>query len=125
MVVAGLFVDVNVIDPHNLSPMNVNDLLIEQVALQQQHALTASVRPPLRRGRGNAQTAINQAERLRSQQTVAVTGFDHEAGDQAGILLRHERDFAHFAGICAGVIDDDRANQVRKCERRHCCQYIR
>ena len=62
VVMAKLLVDVNVIDPHNLAPVDVNDLLVEQVALQQQHAFPAGVRAPLRSGGSNPQAAIDQAE---------------------------------------------------------------
>ena len=116
VVVAKLLVDVNVVDPHNLASVDVNDLLVEQVALQQEHAFTTGVRDPLRSGGSNPQAAIDQAERLGGQQTVAVAGFHHKARDLTGILLRHQRDFAHFAGGRSGVVDYRRANQVGKCE---------
>src|ERR1019366_215619 len=86
VVVPSLLVDVNVIDPHNLASVDVDDLLIEQVALQQEHAFTARERTPLRRGGGNPQAAIDQAEQLSGQQTVAITGLHHEARDLTGIF---------------------------------------
>ena len=125
MAVAPLFVDINIVDPHHLAPVNVDNLLIEQVALQQQHAFTAAEGTPVCHRGGDPQSPVNQADGRNRHQAIAVAGLHHKAGDQAGILLRNQRDFAHLAGMRAGVVDHGRTNQFRKCKRRHCSQYIR
>ena len=64
VVVAKFLVDVDVVDPHHLAAVDVDDLLVEQVALQQQHALAAAIGAPLGCGSRNSQAAIDQADRL-------------------------------------------------------------
>ena len=55
--VATLLVNVDVVDAHDFASVNVDDLLVEQVALQQEQAFAAAVRAPLGRVGGYAQLA--------------------------------------------------------------------
>ena len=69
-----LLVDVDVVDPHDLAAMYVDDLLVEQIALQQQQPFAVAVRRPLGRQRADAHAAVDGADGLGIEQPVAETG---------------------------------------------------
>src|ERR1019366_5271451 len=50
VVMAEFVVDVHVVHPHHLAPMHVDDLLVQQVSRQQEHAFAASVGYPIGNG---------------------------------------------------------------------------
>src|ERR1017187_6591771 len=125
VVVPQLFVDIDVVHPHHLAAVHVNDLLIEQVALQQQHALAARIRSPIRSHAIGAHASVHRLDGLDRQQPFALARLHHESRYAIGIFLRRYRNLAHFShGRGARRIVHRCANKVRKCKRRHHCQYI-
>ena len=62
--VPDFLMDVDVVDPHDLAAVHVDDLLVEQVAPQQKHAFAVAVRRPLCGQCANADSAVDGADRL-------------------------------------------------------------
>ena len=120
-----LFVDVHVVHAHYLAAMHVDNLLVEQVAFQQQHALAAGERAPVGGVAGDAQPAVDEADGRGRHQPVAMPCLHDEAGNLALAFVRGQRHFAHFAHMFAGIVGNRRADQVGECKRRHCSQYMR
>ena len=91
--------NVDVVNPNNLSPVNVDNLLVEQIAFQQQHAFPTAVRTPFCGMGRNPELIVNQADGLGGNQAIAVACLDNETADLARTLLRGNGDFKHFAGV--------------------------
>ena len=66
---------IDVIDPDNFAAIDVDDLLIEQVALQQKQALCAIDRGPFCGGGFGADAAINCGYGRKRQDAVARSRF--------------------------------------------------
>ena len=108
---------VNIIHANNFASGNVDNLLVQQVALQQQHAFRAGKRLPVI-GRtidldGRADHGLDLAGR---QQAVAFTGFYDEIRDAVGIFLGKNGHFTHVSGKRAAAVIDRRAQNARKCD---------
>ena len=117
VLVANLLVDVDVVDPHDFAAVNVDDLLVEQVALQQEHAFAAAVRRPLRGGGGDPHAAVDRTD----------ARWEAAGGRRGGSSPQRRRCWLEFScgdnvtsrtlpAMRARVVEDRRANQFGKCE---------
>ncbi len=79
--VTGVLVNINIIDPHNLPAVNINNLLVEQVAGQQQHALAAGIGDPICCRIAAAHAPINGRYLVGNQQPIAAAGLDDQTQD--------------------------------------------
>jgi hypothetical protein len=103
----------DIVNADHLAAVHVDDLLVEQVALQQQHALAAGILGQIGGvGRG-VHAAVDGAEQVAAYDAVSLRGADDEGGDVGGVVLGHQRDFAH-APHAAGIrVIDGQAQQLR------------
>ncbi len=104
--VARLRVQLNVVDAHHFAAMHVDDLLIQQIAIHQQHALGTAKGGPLGRGNRAANSAIDGLHQPRCQQAVAAAGAHHQQRNVVRVLLRKHRHFAHTAYLGAGGVEN-------------------
>ena len=118
MSVAALFVDVDVVHAHDLAPMNVDDLLVEQVALQQEQPIRLGFNP-FRSRRGRLHRAVYRHDGRKRQQPVAVFGPDDEIGYSCPVIARGEYHFAHTPANLAGSLDHRLSQQFGKRKRAH------
>ncbi len=90
-------VELDVVDPHDLAPVDVDDLLVEQVALEQQHAVEAEERQP-RAGVGRrAHCRPERLHGLGRQHPITFRRADDEKRDPCRVFLGRHGSFAHTA----------------------------
>jgi hypothetical protein len=69
---------VNVVDADDFPPVYVDDLLIEQVALEQEESLGSICRGPFPGSRRGAHSPLNRGNRRKGEHSIAGLGFDDE-----------------------------------------------
>ena len=118
--VAEVLVEVDVVDADDLAAVNVDDLLVEEIALQQQQALGAGESGPVGGPGAGLDDAVDGLDLGEREQAVfAGAQADDQGGESDGVVLGSQRDLAHTSGKGAGGVKDGRAQQLGKGERRH------
>jgi hypothetical protein len=111
--------ELDVVDADDLAAMDVDDLLVEEVALEQQHAVARRKSiPPARVGRRPDRRA-RRLDFVVRQHPLAVGGPDDEEGDPGGMVLRGHRDLAHATADGAGGVSYGGAEQLGQRDDRH------
>ena len=87
-------VELDVVDAHDLAAVDVDDLLIEEIALQEQHAVRRDVALPLGGVRVAALTVALHDFTDADRQHAFAVGCSHDQVDDArGMFLRARRRF--------------------------------
>src|SRR5438046_5906663 len=100
MAIGGLRVKVHIIDADDFAAMNVNDLLIQQIALQQEKSFALHGRP-IGGGGIRADAAIQGRNPRKWQLTVALLGANDESGDMGEVISGSNSNFAHTSAFDA------------------------
>ena len=119
VIVDGRRVELDVVHPDDFAAMDVDDLLIEEVALEQQHAVGHVVGLP---ARGVARGSNRRAARpdgLRTQHALADWRAHDEKRDARWMILGRDRDLAHASPRGAAVIADRCAEKFRQSDDGH------
>ena len=112
-------VELDVVDADDLAAVDVDDLLVEQVALEQQHAVGGRIGLP---GPDVARGADGRAARLQGSAgngPLAVGGADDQVRDAGRMVLRRDGDFAHTSLDGAAGIAHRRAEEFRQGDEGH------
>ena len=115
----GIDVELDVVDADDLASVNVDDLLIEEIAFEEEQAFGAIRSGPIRGIGGGVDIGVNSGDGGEGKYAVAGFGFDNERGDAVTIFLRGESDFAHVSGRRAGRVIDRGAEEFGKRQRSH------
>ena len=102
-----------------LRPLNVDDLLIEEIAFEQEQAFGAVGGGPVGGIGGGVNVGVDGGDGGEGKNAVAGFGFDDEGGDAVAIFLRGEGDFAHVSGCRAGRVIHRGAEKLGKRQRGH------
>src|SRR5207247_5227717 len=84
MAVDGRRVELDVVDADDFAAVNVDDLLIEEVALEKKDAVGGRERVPPGGVVDNAHRDAGGSQRLGGQHPLAVGGFDDQVRDAGG-----------------------------------------
>src|SRR5581483_12421647 len=96
-----------------LAAVHVNDLLVEQVALQQQQTFRRVERRPVVPPSGAADAVqVNPLQGGCRQDVVAAARADDEQGNSCRVLLRGDGSLAHTSANHAGDVENRRAEQL-------------
>ncbi len=96
---------VDVVDADYLAPVDVDDLLIEQIAFQQEQTFGAVRGGPVSRVGRAPHSAIDAGYGCEREHAIPRLGFHDERRDAGAILLRGQGDLAHTsAGRARRVI---------------------
>ena len=112
-------VEVHVIDADHFAPVDVNDLLVEEVALEEEHALAALELLPIGEHFGGFDPAVEGGDRGIRHKAVAGAGFDNDGGDSGKVVLGRDGDFADTTARRAVGVINGRAQQFRECHPGH------
>jgi hypothetical protein len=115
----GFLKEIKVVHPDDFSSEHVNDLLIEEISSQQEHAFCAVTLGPVGGGNVGANTAIDRGHGHERQQAVAGARPDDQYRDPGPVFLRDESHFAHPAASASGGVKHRRAQQFSKRKGRH------
>ena len=109
-----------VVDSHHLAAVHVDDLLVEQVALQQQQPLRRGVGRPIRLGGAHFQRLrVGAAQPVGRDNTIAVAGPHHQQRNMRAIFLRRDGDLAHPPSDGAGGVLHRPSEQLGEREGLH------
>ena len=112
-------IDLHVVDAHDLAAVDVDDLLVEEVALEQEEAVGRAVALPVGDIAGGAHAGAGGLDGGRWQHTFARRGADDQVGNACGMFLRGDGDFAHTSPYGAGGIAHGGAEQLGQGDERH------
>ena len=115
----GVDLQVDIVDPHDFASINVDDLLIEEIAFEKEQAFGAVGGGPIRGIGGGVNVGVDSGDGGEGKNAVAGFGFNDERGDAVAVFLRSERDFAHTPSRRAGRVIDRRAEKLGKRQRSH------
>ena len=115
----GVDLEFDVVDADDFAPVNVDDLLIEEVAFEKEEAFGAVGGGPVRGIGGGVDTGVDGGDGGEGKYAVAGFGFNDERCDAAAVFLRSESDFAHASGYRARRVIDRGAEKLGKRQRGH------
>src|SRR5450755_280690 len=110
---------IEVVHPDDLPSEYVDDLLIEKIASQQQHALGALALGPVGGGAIGANTAIDRGHGWERQQAVAGAGLNNQYSHPGPVFLRNQRHLAHPSAAASGSVKHRSAQQFGKRKGQH------
>src|ERR1700740_681758 len=110
---------IHIVDPDAFPAVHINDLLVEQIALEQEKAFSAIDGSPFRQRGRSPHTAIDHGNRLQREQPVAGLGLDDENRDADAVFLGRQCHFAPTSASLAGRITNRRTQQFRERKRGH------
>jgi hypothetical protein len=112
-------VKIHVVDAHNFAAVDVNHLLIEEIATEQQQAFGAIGHGPFGSASGSPNTAIDRGNGGQGQDAISAGRFDDQQGDAGAVFLRDEGHLANPATGGAGGVIDGRAQQFAQGDGGH------
>ena len=115
----GIERQLNVIDADDLAPVHVDNLLVEQIAFQQQHAFAAGILGQIGGAGRGVHATVDAAQQFGADDTISARSADDEGGDANGVILGDERNFAHASQLSGVGVIDGEAQQIGKCKCRH------
>jgi hypothetical protein len=115
----GIDLKVDVVDADDFAAVNVDDLLIKEIALEEEQAFGAVGGGPVRGIGGGVNVAVNGGDGGEGKNTGAGFGFDDEGSDAVAVFLRGEGDFANVASRRAGRVIHRGAEELGKRQRGH------
>ena len=115
----GFLKKVQIVDPDDFSPEHIDDLLIEQVTSQQEHAFRAVALGPVVVGELARIPPLIEVTDSERQKAVASAGLNDQHRNPGPVFLRDQRHLAHPAASASGGVEHRRAQQFGKREGRH------
>src|SRR5208283_1759554 len=100
----GVDLKVDIIDPHDFASVNIDDLLIEEIAFEEEQAFGAVGGGPVRGIGGGVNVGVDGGDGGEGKNAVAGLGFNDERGDAVAVFLRGQGDFAHATSRRAGRV---------------------
>jgi hypothetical protein len=104
-----VLVQFDVIDANHFASMNVDDLLVEQVARQQEQTFGPVCDRPSRGRAIDAQAAIHRIDGTEGHHPVAGLGANDEHCNPRSILLGRNRHLAHTPALASSRIKHGQA----------------
>jgi hypothetical protein len=111
--------ELDVVDADHLAPVNVDDLLVEQVALEEQHAVGRREFVPLRRIGRRPHRGASGLDRVVRHDPLAVGRANDQVRDAGRMILRRDGDLAHTSAHGAGGVANGSAEQLGQRNDRH------
>jgi len=111
MPIGRILVQFHIVNANYLAPVNVDDLLIEQVACEKKQAFRSVGNRPGRSRSINLQAAIHRVHRAEWHYPIARFGAHDQHGNPRRILLWSNRQFAHMSGLTASRIENRPSQQ--------------
>jgi hypothetical protein len=109
---------IDVVDADHFASVDVDNLLVEQIALEEEKIFQSRGHGPLGSRYGSThlhpRTDLNHA---RKKKAVAFCGLDYQTRDAIGVFLRPQSHFAHFSDHCATGVSNACPKQSRKGQR--------
>jgi hypothetical protein len=115
----GVDLEVDVVDANDFAAVNVDDLLIEEVAFEEEEAFRAVGGGPVGGIGGGVNVGVDGGDGGEGKDAVAGFGFDDEGSDAVAVFLRSESDFAHASGSRAGRVIHGATEKLGKRQRGH------
>src|SRR4029079_7519408 len=115
----GFLQQVQSVYPDDFSAKDVDDLLIEKVASQQQHAFRALAVGPVGGGRVGENAAIDRGDGTEWQHAVAATRPYDQDRNPGPVFLWDQGHLAHPAAAASGGVKHRRAQQFGKRKGQH------
>jgi hypothetical protein len=115
----GVDLQVDIVDADDFASVNIDDLLIEEVAFEKEQSFGAVGGGPVGGIGGCVNVAIDGGYGREGKNAVAGFGFDDVRGDAVAVFLRGESDFAHVSGCRAGRVIHRGAEKLGKRQRGH------
>src|SRR5262249_22791346 len=109
----------DVVHANDFPAEDVDDLLIEKVALEEQNAVRGRVPLPRRAFADSLDSGAAGLDRAGRYDAVALSSADDQIRDAGGMILGSDGDFAHTSTHRAGGIADARAEQFREGDDGH------
>jgi len=111
--------ELDVVDAHDLASVDVDDLLIEQIALQEQQAVGGGEALPLGHVGAGAHRGAGGRDGAGREHPLTVGGLDDQKRDAGRVVLRRDRDLAHPSTHDAGGVAHGSAEQFRERDDGH------
>jgi len=112
-------IELDVVDANDLAAVDVDNLLIEQIALEQEDAVGRRVQGPRVGVIGRADGGAAVFQGVSGEHPLAAGGPDDEVGDARRMVLRRNSEFPHTSAHRATRVAHDRAEEFRQRHRRH------
>lgn len=109
----------DIVDADDFASVNVDYLLIEEIAIEQEQAFSAVGGGPFGGICGGVNIGVDGRDGGEGKNAVAGLGLDDERSDAITVLLRGESDFANAAGWRARRVIDRGAKQLGEGQRVH------
>ncbi len=110
---------VDVVHANDFASVNVDDLLIEKIAFEQEEAFSAVGERPLGGIGGGVNVRVNGGDGGEGKDAVSGFRLDDERGDAVAVFLRGESDLAHASTSGARRVIDGGAEKLGKRQRGH------
>ena len=115
----GVDLKIDIVDADDFASVNVNDLLIEEIAFEQEQAFGAVGGRPVRGIGGGVNVGVNGGDGGEGKYAVAGFGFNDERCDAVAVFLRSKSDFAHTSRGRSRRVVDGGAEKLGKRQRGH------
>src|SRR5258706_13347 len=115
----GFDFEVDVVHADDFASINIDDLLIEEIAFEQEQTFGAVGERPVRGIGGSVDVGVDGGDGREGKYTVAGFGFNDERGDSVAVFLRSESDFADLSPGHAGRVIDGGAENFGKRQHSH------
>jgi hypothetical protein len=109
----------DVVYAYDLAAVDIDHLLIEEIAVEKKQSFGAVSGRPIGRIRGSFDVAIHCRDRRKRQDAIAGFRLNNERSDPGPILLWRERDFLHMPSHRAGRVIHRGAKKLGKRQRVH------
>ena len=103
--------ELDVVDADDLAAVDVDDLLVEQIALEQQQAVGGREALPVRGLGCRADGRAGRGDGVGREHALAAGGLDDQERDAGRMVLRRDRDLAHPSADGAGGVAHGGAEQ--------------
>jgi hypothetical protein len=111
--------ELDVVDADHLAAVDVDDLLVEEVALQQQHAVGRRKAVPVARLGHRPHRRAGALDLVVRQHPLAFSGLDDQERNAGWMILRGDGDLAHAAAHHARGVANGGSEQLGQRDDRH------
>src|SRR5205807_10546669 len=94
----GFRVQIDVVYPHDFAAMNIDDLLVQEIAFEEKEVIESRRLGPFGSWRGGAHLGVDtDLNHAGNQETITSGGLDYQPGNPGWIFLGTQSHFSHFA----------------------------
>ena len=115
----GFLQQVQIVYPDDFPAEDVDDLLVQKITSQQQHAFRAIAVGPVGRGRIGTNAPVDRGDGYKGQHAVAATCLYNQNRNPGPVFLGNQGHFAHPAASASGGVKHRSAQQFGKRKGQH------